>query len=493
MKSIVDDFISLYKKHHIAFSLFISTMLFYISCFWWPLMILPIAFLTVTFVYSSVSEIFSYLLYFMFFSRSSIFYGGLAVCAFVVILVKYFKDLKTGKVKTYKAPLIATTIICVVFSLIIYRFYYEGFFQGLLIIGLFYLTYLMFCYRKQFNLDECFKIMFWGVIASTIVSFALYFISDAKILTYSDGGFYFETVHNLVFIREYEYLRPMLLTYHPNHLASYCMYIATYSIYAIMNNKFKGKKKELFKYFGMFFIVVCIGFLTISKAFILIVGIIVLYAIIYYLVKMKKKALKYILPVLGILLVLSLFFSGFLMDTFRRFFLYTDKTILGMLTSGRTEIWFKFMGEIFSSPWKVLFGLGICATDVVAIGPHNLYIALLYRFGLVGCSCIAVLGYTYIIASNEKIKFSFKKFLPLFIFLVHSIQECNIDERFLFLIFSIMLLFTQKSVNTNLSKEKDEKAEEKITTPASDAEMLKKDYDIDAEKFVQEAKINKTN
>lgn len=476
MKPIIDDFMSLYKKHRMAFSLFISTFLFYISCFWWPLMILPIVFLTISFIQSTIEEILSYLLYFMFFLRNSIFFGGLAVSAFIIIIIKYIQDLKTGKVKNYKLPLIGTTIICVLFSLIIYRFYYEGFCQGLLIIGLFYLIYFLFCYRKHINLDRCFKIMFCGVIASTIVSFALYFVPDAKILSYADGGFTYQTVYNLVFIREYDYLRLMLLTYHPNHLASYCMYISTYSIYAIMNNKFNGNKKELAQYVGMFLISACIGFLTMSKAFMLIVAIMICYAFLYYIIKFGKKAFKFILPIIGILLILSLCFSGFLIETVKRFFLYTDKSILGMLTSGRTEIWFKFMDEIFSSPLKLLFGLGIFATDVVAIGPHNLYIALLYRFGIVGCSLIAVLCYLYIISLDNKIKFSFKNFLPLFIFLVHSIQECNIDERFVFLIFAIMLLFS-KTNKTTLENNKFEKPNDednsKIIAKNSSDENLK--------------------
>ena len=70
---------------------------------------------------------------------------------------------------------------------------------------------------------------------------------------------------------------------------------------------------------------------------------------------------------------------------------------------------------------------------------------IMYRVGIIGVILLGVLCYLYARETNGNLKFSFKRLLPLLIFLVHSIQEANFDERFLFLIFAIMLLYEQKN------------------------------------------------
>ena len=126
----------MYLKHKIVFSLAISTVLFMLSTLWYPITALNVAFLTVTFMVSPVNEILYYLIYYIMFSRSTIFFVLIAVTAFLCIMVKFVNSIIKKEIVLAKMPLIITTIIAVLFSLINYSIKFEGVCQGALIIGI---------------------------------------------------------------------------------------------------------------------------------------------------------------------------------------------------------------------------------------------------------------------------------------------------------------------------------------------------------------------
>ena len=99
------------------------------------------------------------------------------------------------------------------------------------------------------------------------------------------------------------------------------------------------------------------------------------------------------------------------------------------------NIWKQFLAETFSTPLKALFGVGIFTKDIVDIGPHNLYIAVLYRFGIFGIIAIGFLVWSYLREINYKLKCSFISIFPLLILLLLAMQEACIDERLFFYIF----------------------------------------------------------
>jgi len=443
-----------YFKYKILITLITSTILFSLACFWTPFIVLAWIVLGVSFTFSKIQEILGYVLYFMMFSRNTIFFIGVGILAFIAIFVKYIIDLVKKRVETYKIPLLFTTLFCLAF--IPLTFYYsedfhryntefQGVVQGLLFIGIMYVIYLLFCYRKQINLSFCFNMLFYGIVASGIVCLILYFIPSAEIAFYDVNDFIYLPVRDLVFSVDVDCSRLMLLSYHANHLASYCMVISTYSIYYLMNNNYTGNEKKYLYYALMFFIVTIIGIFTMSKAFLLVTVLILIYAIIFFIIKLKKHSIFLIVPVVIIVLVGAFVFRGTIEKIIHRFSTYEDgETFFGILTTGRSVIWDNYKNELLSSPWKLIFGKGLFQVEIITIGPHNMYIEIIYRVGLFGLLLLGVLCYLYMREVGHKLKFSLKKFLPLFIFLVHSIQEANFDERFLFLILSIMLLFESK-------------------------------------------------
>jgi O-antigen ligase len=163
------------------------------------------------------------------------------------------------------------------------------------------------------------------------------------------------------------------------------------------------------------------------------------------MIKHKIQSWKYIIPIVLIVLVICLCFYKTILITLGRFFNgeFND-SIASSITTGRTDIWKQYFKELSSSPWKMLFGCGIFATEIVAIGAHNTYIAILYRFGFLGVVAIGGLLFTYYFECKN-LHFSLYNFLPMAFLFVYALQEVIIDERFLFLVLAIMLLFKKNN------------------------------------------------
>ena len=143
----------------------------------------------------------------------------------------------------------------------------------------------------------------------------------------------------------------------------------------------------------------------------------------------------------GVLIFFCIIFRQRFVDIFERFFVYNYDTLLGMITTGRSGIWQQYAYSILESPLKLLFGFGLFSKEVVLIGPHNFYIFLLYRFGLLGILMLAYLVYSYFISIKTNPRFSIRYCLILLTFLVIGLQESCMDERFLFFVIGIALTF----------------------------------------------------
>jgi len=155
----------------------------------------------------------------------------------------------------------------------------------------------------------------------------------------------------------------------------------------------------------------------------------------------------------GLFIFFVIVFRNRFIDIFERFFVYNYDTLLGMLTTGRSGIWQQYANAILESPLKLLFGFGFFSKEELLIGPHNFYIFILYRFGLVGIMFLAYLVYSYFRSVKTNPKFSIKNSLIFITFLIIGLQEACIDERFYFFIIGLALVFLRES------KTKDKKEE----------------------------------
>ncbi len=403
-------------------------------------MYLAIAFAVVSIFWFSVEDTFAFMLFGLFFSKFIFFFVAISVVSLINIIIKYILDVKHKKKVVYKAPLILTAVITVMFSAIFYNFDIYAVGQGFLIIALLFFCYFIFCYRKDISISRCVHYMFLGLVFSVVISLILFFISPAKILVYEDFGFVLKSVKECLRFSDDVGYRWSFLSFHVNHLCVYVLFLLAYSVHSLVSGG-KRTKVEIAYYYLIFIFATIVGILTLSKAFIVVFIFILIYGFACMISIYKKKALKIILPIFVSLIALCVIFSSKIIDIIERFFAFNTFSLLNTITSGRSGIWTGYVNAIIKSPLKMLFGFGFFSAENNPNGPHNFYLFILYRFGLVGIVLLVILAYFYIKCLDEKLKFNIKKILPLFVFLLIGVQEAVIDERFYFFIISLILLF----------------------------------------------------
>ena len=269
----VKNFLVKYNK--LIFVAMITILLFFANLFS-PLWIVAVVFTLGFYLFLNVGEIVAFSMYFNMFSGIETFYIASLLCGLVVIVAKYIIDLVKRRKNIYVLSLVLTITYIVLFSFINYGYDSNGALQGALIISLLIVSYLLFVYRNEINVDESFKALMIGIFVSTILAFVSLLVPNfAHTIYHFDGT----------------YRRLKLLCLHQNHLAVICLFAMSYYVYKIVNQK--GKL-----WVNLLFIValLALGMLTLSKAFILVAAIIVLYLFVFSVIIYKKKSLKVIVP-----------------------------------------------------------------------------------------------------------------------------------------------------------------------------------------------------
>lgn len=446
MKTLKDIF-GIYNKFKPAIIIGVCTLLLFLSTLWSPLIYVLYVFTFLFYLTCNFGEFLCFTMYFEMFS-GILPYFLISVCiGFVINIGRYIYDLVKKRVKFYLIPFVITIAIIVIFSAIHYNVDNIGIEQGILFISLFIGVYLAFVYRKEINFKKCFEYLSIGIIASIFVSLLFYAIPSCKSLVDSREGLTVMSLKNYIFTTDMINNRLKLLTYHTNHLAMICMFMITYVIYALLN--FKNKNKFQYIYFAAIFVVSSVlGFLTLSKAFIVMFLILMLYSLICFVIRFKKKSIYFIVPILILCVILGIIFKNKIVETLKRFSLYGG-SFLDDLTSGRTTIWKKYFESIGSSFAKLAFGHGLFNQNIVPIGSHNIFIELLYRLGIVGVIAFIALIVFYYLASDRKIHFTYRNCLLLMVFLIFGLEEMILSERFIFfLILAIMMLVKEEEDST---------------------------------------------
>lgn len=447
------NIIDFYKKYQLIITLFVGTLLFFISTFWNPAIYVAAVFILASYAISSIEDIFAYSFYFILFSGVIVFYIVIAVGTFLIVFIKYIVDICKKRVKVYKWPLIATTIIVVIYSLIHYAVNKYSFFQGLLIIAFMYLIYVMFCYRDQIKFRKLFRSLFAGIAVSAVLTLMLYWVDSAKVFVFDNWNYSFISIKDKVLFGSGDETRLVLFSFHTNHLAYICLFLIAYSVHSLINDKMT--KLVLIEDILFFVSGLVVGLFTLSKAFLVVLLFEIIYAIICLIIRYKKKSILPIAIFASVVIVLGLIFHNQIIDIINRLIPIGKVNIINEMLTGRLDIWNKFIDELLSSPVKLIFGEGLFTLDVVDIGPHNLYLAILFRFGIVGTLLLIALAIIYAKSCEEKLHFSLTKLLPFLSFLIYSIQETNLDARFVFLTISVMLMFEKN--NKEETKQKNEK------------------------------------
>lgn len=392
------------KKYKTFIFLPIICIMQFLACFFHAFWIIATILAIILLLLSDFAELIYYMLFFQMFSSLGNFS---VICTFVasaLIIIKYIIGLIRKKEKFYPVPFILTCVICLLGSIHFTKIDELGIYQGASLIVALFLIYLLFTYRDRFKPSKCADFIVCGILATIGISL-LTMLFDGRIIQLFDiNG---------------DLKRLKLLTGNENSLSIYCSFALSIFVSRIVNGK-----GNIFKNIIFSIVTIAVGLLTLSKCFLIVCIIIVMYLFIMLIAKYKLKSFNFIIPAILILGLISLIMHSKIDTIFERFFIETsNKLSLNVLTTGRYDLWTMYINKTRSSIKNMLIGVGFFSERIVDIGPHNLYIHLLYRMGFVGLLMLGILAYYYYQASEKTIKLTYKNCLPLVVFLMISIVE----------------------------------------------------------------------
>ena len=423
MKEKIFEFV---KKYKTLLFLAVTTIVLFFGGVWSPCWIIAAGLTVAFFAICSVAEIVAIVLYFLSFSAIGLHYIVVLIGAFLVIAIKYAIDVAKKRNQFYPLPFAITCFMVVVWSCIQYNIDAAGLEQGALFIALLFGMYLMFVSRDKLDIRKAFNFLTLGLIVSAVLCFAtLIFENYAVELYHFDGT----------------YKRLNALSYHYNFLQMAALFAIAYYVYAFVNKQGKWWENAV-----AVAIALVLGALTMSKAFVLSVGIIACYLFVVVIAKYKKKSVKFVIPSILAMLVMCFVLKDYLLKIIDRFtYSFQTGNILNQITTGRYDIWREYIAQITSSVPTMLFGFGFFNAFAGGIIAHNAFIHILHRIGFVGIILMVVLVYVYAKQAKSKMKITLSNCLPLFIYLFIALEEQVFSDRFfLFLVFAIILTLVPK-------------------------------------------------
>ena len=375
-----------------------------------------------------IDEIFATMLFMMPFSGLDSLYVISIIIALVVVLIKYVIDIVKKNKQIFWFPLILTLSIV---GLSTFKSFIGGernIETGMLLVFVFALFYFAFVYRKDIKIAKCFNALLAGLFVSAGITLVLSRFEEFKYFIHSFEGYY---------------MRLKMTTFHMNNLALLCIFEFAYSIHSILN-----KSRKIWIDLTSIVFVTILGVLTLSKVFLVMIALFVVYFMIALVVKLKKKSIKYLVMFAGLVVVLCIVGKSYILDIYDRLFLYNNgDSFWNEILNGRVDIWKTYLSDFKSSWHNIWFGVGMFRPNFV-FDPHNAYIFVLHRFGVVGTALILVLIFAYIKLAKPKFKFGFCKILLIVTWFVIGLEEVVLSDQFtIFLIFGLMLLFENKTQN----------------------------------------------
>ena len=403
------------------------------------------------------------------FSINDLILIGLNLFIFVLYLNRVFKKEKKINLKIF-IPLILLIIY------IVLPVHKSSWNEWINIATSYFSLYVVFEEKNEINFIRLVRTLFIGTILSCVYS--LYYNFSPLLLEYM----------NIVKTDETGSLRLQGLTPHSMWLACLCVIVIS-SLFLI-----KYKKGISIKSFFVFFIPIFIlGYLTISRAFFVIVLIAFIFYILIYNIKHKTSSLSFIILFLTVILAISLVFINITKALFFRFhnpFLYKSyfETFLGNDFSQefldslegdlpRVDLYKIYFHDWLTSLQTIFFGHGISKSLLMTnLNAHNIILQKLWEHGLIGCVFYVVI---FVMMINWKKIKEWKKYVPTLIFLIPFMSFLMIEvNKYMYIGYAltfVMFGWINKAGDKDekkLGKEKDIKTIEKETEKL-DYEKLK--------------------
>ena len=333
---------------------------------------------------------------------SSGFLIALNVSLFILEIKKLIEAIRS---KTNKKEIVTilTTWLLLLVILTLYSLIYNNFKVYRMAMFLDFIQCILACYlvRKTIDIKHILFTLLSGIVVSFGIStcFSLSGTENKYIegwLGYRFGGFF----NNI------------------NTLAVYCTLCTSSFIVLLLTEKLNFKCHFFYP-----FISTLIGLSTMSIAFILMS--LLLYGSWFALsfVKSKNKkrfGLYLILIALGGI-AFAFIAREYILTILNRFLNTGHSSTLNNLTTGRVDIWKKYLSRWIDSPLTILFGNGYTAPKIDTNQyEHSIYIAFLFQFGIVGT--IAIIGtLVWTLRQGAKLQRNIAYYIPLGIFLFNGL------------------------------------------------------------------------
>lgn len=144
-----------------------------------------------------------------------------------------------------------------------------------------------------------------------------------------------------------------------------------------------------------------VGFLSVSKSFLLTWLIMFVWVIISSFQMQASKMLKAIIIIACSFAVIYIFAASSI-DLYVVRFFGVSKDSASEMTTGRTDIWVNYIHEILSNTKTLFLGTGIGGKLVNGDGAHNTYIELWYMLGFIGSILYLCMVHSCIKVNNKR-------------------------------------------------------------------------------------------
>lgn len=361
----------------------------------------------------------------------------LAISAFILEIKKIYISIKIDKnfkdISLVIFVWLGLSIILLIYSFIYNKFHIYRLSAYVDILQCFLVFYLL---KDSINLKKVVVTLAYAVILSTIIGilfhYACVYSSFTQGLVGNRFGGFFRNI---------------------NSLGMYCT-ITTTCLVALLINKHLDRK-YIFLSIG----VTIVGLITYSKSFILLNLLIYLSWTVYSFVKSKDKAMFVAnsMFVLSFIIILVAIANNYLLDIINRFLHSTDKGLLDSFTTGRVNIWYEYIDQWLANPLTTLFGNGCAAPKVLTevysryYYEHGLYVAFLYRFGIIG-SIIVLATMIWTVIKDRLPNKSFGNYLPLIVMMIYAIVENITGMLFTFIPLCLALMVLMYNPNKTIKE-----------------------------------------
>lgn len=426
-----------YIKHKLYIGLGVISVLLFVCPFVSKMWIATAIVIALFLATCTVQEIFTTMLFMMPFSGLDSLYVITIILAMLVLLTKYVIDVIKKRRKIFWFPLGVTLAIIALSSLKSIICKNNNIETGMLLIFVFALVYFMFVYHDEINISQCFN----GLIAGLAVAVLMSMFLDV---------FFKEKFQSLIWSYDGTYKRLKMTTFHMNNLALLCIFELAFSVHSLLN----GTRNAWIDVFAIIFVTI-LGVLTLSKAFLAMLAIFVCYFVFVMVMRSGKKAKKFVIWFTVVVLALCLIGHSYIEHVIDRLFLYNNgDNFFNEILNGRVDIWKEYLHDFKRSWHNILFGVGLFRKNFY-YDPHNVYIFVLHRFGIVGIIALGVLVYAYIKESSTKLHFTYFNCIMLISWFVIGLEEVVLSDQFaIFLLFGVMLLKFTKYQERQMEREK---------------------------------------